>query len=318
MLRPSRSLRAAFTLIELLVVIAIIGTLAGLTLAGVMRVLIVRQKAETTARMTAVNNALTTVKGSESWGSVPYIPPGRFEYAAHPVTAPNGPGWYPFRLRNQYASPTGPGEPGIDSFEAKYLQRVFGKGARLDFSDLGYRNDSNQPILSADLDANATLTFFLGGIVESDGQGNGVFTGRSTNPVRPFIRRQTPDEKRINSALDLGGSKKYALYQGASGFWYAKLTDAHDMPFAYFAPLEGGRGKYVGYAPHVGGYNALPQGTVQVYSSGGQFENADGYQMISSGRDKRFGNTGNLAGVDQAGQDDQSNFTTSLLGAGKN
>ncbi len=55
-----------------------------------------------------------------------------------------------------------------------------------------------------------------------------------------------------------------------------------------------------------------------MYRSNNQFENADGYQMISSGRDKRFGLTGNLASVDKDGEDDLSNFSTSQLGAGKN
>ena len=100
MLRSGRGHRqAGFTLIELLVVIAIIAVLMSLIAAGVMRALDVGPRAETTARISAINNGINTFKANSQFGKVNYIPAGR----------PDGSN-APFRLRNSYTSATNPNE----------------------------------------------------------------------------------------------------------------------------------------------------------------------------------------------------------------
>ncbi len=300
MIRPSQPQRPAMTLIELLVVITIIAAVAGLMIGGVMRVMGQRRVTETAARMAAITNAINTFKSSPSFGQVRYIPAGR--------PLPGG-GWGPFRLRNEYPAPQSndPNELNYNCFEAQYLQQVFGGGSRLNFANLGY------PGLSGDLDANQTLTFFLTGILETDGQGNANFTGFSTHPQQPFKPRATPSETRRGPLLDMGGSRKYRIDNG-----FARLIDGYNVfadgfgtPFAYFTAVDGKPNR------NYGGYN-LPAiyGAVQPYGSGGQFENPSGFQLISAGKDGLFGSTGNWRAVDPAGQDDQANFSTALLGRG--
>jgi prepilin-type N-terminal cleavage/methylation domain-containing protein len=301
MLRRNAHRRAGVTLIELLVVIGIIATLMSLILAAVGKVRDAGVRAETTARISATNSAIGTFKGSQSFGQVKYIPPGRLDTTTTPPT------WQAFRLRNQYATPAGPGEPDQFSFEAQYLQQVFGGGRGLDLTDLGYRDASGQPNLAVNLDANQTLTFFLAGIPEVVGT-NAVFTGFSTNPQRPFIRRATTDETRKGPILDLGGRQKYVIE--ANGF--ASIIDAYGRgtQFAYFSAYDGQQNKYYG------GYN--PKFAVTAYSRNGQFENPSGFQLISAGKDGIFGATGNWVALDVFGADDQANFSPALLASGPN
>ncbi len=303
MLRRSEHRQAGITLIELLVVIAIIAVLMSLLVSAVMRTMVVSPRTETTARMTALNHAVNTFKNHESFGRVNYIPPGRFEPGPNPPR-----GWYAFRLRNTYppAGTAQPGEPDDMSFEAQYLQKVFGGGRGLNFGDLGYRNASNQPILRADLDANQTLIFFLTGIPEVVGN-DALFTGFSAHPQQPFTRRASTSETRRGEGpmLDMGGRRKYEI--DANGF--ARIIDGFGNPYLYFAAREGKTNL------DYGGYNPLAP-SVLPYSRNGQFENAQGFQLISAGKDGVFGQNGDWTRVSPGGEDDQSNFSSALLGSG--
>lgn len=306
MLRRSAHRRAGFTLIEMLMVVTIIVVLLSLLLAAVGKVTGIGPKAETTARITIISSAIGTFKANQSFGQVSYIPAGRLE---------NGQ-WLPFRLRNQYATPASATEPGPNSFEYMYLQQVFGGGRGLNFSDLGY------PGLSADLDANQTLTFFLTGIPEINGT-DVMFTGFSSNPQRPFTRANMSNqtEKRRGPVLDLSGSRKYVLAPTPpSGLPFARVIDGYGNPFAYFTSYNGQANKFYGgygnsllvntkFAPQTLG-NVLP------YQRNGQFENASGFQIISAGKDGFFGASGDWNNVKGYGEDDQANFAPGLLGAG--
>jgi hypothetical protein len=202
-----------------------------------------------------------------------------------------------------------------------YLQQVFGGGRGLNINDLGYRDNSGNANLSADLDANQTLTFFLGGIPEVSGNAV-MFTGFSSNPQQPFTRSNpaASGEVRRGPLLDLGGTKpKYLL--APNGFPW--MIDGFNNPFAYFTSYDGkparsgfpyggfGNGNLQSTKP--GG----PMGNVIPYSRSNQFENPSGFQLISAGKDGVFGTTGDWTSVTGTpGEDDQASFTDRLLGAG--
>ena len=309
MLRRSGHRRAGFTLVEMLVVIGIIVVLVGLLLPAVMKVTDAGEKTENRARLLAINTAMGAVKGNSAFGNPKYIPAGSYDAA----TKTSG----PFRLRNSYgAAGTGTAtNPDVNSFEARYIIAMF--NVQVDpstgIADLGYRDAGGNPNLNIDLDANQTLTFFLGGIPEVDPSGQtAAFTGFSTNPQTPFKKRTSADEPRKTSGIDLGGQsgkkQKYVLSNG-----FARMVDPYGTPYAYFAAYNGLANKYFGHNTDA------VFGGVQAYHSGDPattpFENPSGYQLISAGKDRTFGTTGNMKSIPRVGEDDVTNIIEKALGS---
>ena len=311
MLRQSGHGRAGFTLIELLVVIAIIAVLISLLLPAVQKVREAGDRAENRARLLAINTAMNTLKGNSAYGNPKYIPAGGY---------PNG----PFRLRSAYPAAGGT-QPDVNSFEARYLIAMF--HIPIDASGgISNLTGSGGPALSADLDANQTLTFFLGGIPEVQGTAAN-FPGFSTNPATPFKARATPDEPRKLSGIDLGGGSnkpKYALSipPGGGQVPFARLLDPYGTPYAYFCAYDGQTNKYFGFN---GAADMLPfmdptppGGVIRPYQTGtgaAPFENPSGYQLISAGRDRLFGISGNSRAISRFGEDDISNMFEKQLGS---
>lgn len=336
MMRRSGHRRAGFTLIELLVVISIIAVLMGLLLAGVMQVLGTGPKADTIARLTAINSAIGTFKSERS---AKYIPAGSVD--VNPASPTYGRVIGQFRLRNAYTMVT---TPNSDSFEAQYIAQTF--GSRVNLSNLGnsaFPGDNNTaPIM---LDANQTLLFFLNGIQAPDGQGNTGFTGFSSNPQAPFAPAIVPPpaggESRKGPYLELT-RKRYEV-DATNNF--ARLIDAYGTPFAYFVAYNGKPGFYDLMPPtsaaQRNGFVAntyMIGTTVQTalpYKNGGKYVSESGWQLISAGKDKVFkdptlvdpppvGPTApyflDWSNLDsnKAGdsRDNLASFTTTILGAG--
>ena len=334
MLRRNGHGRAGFTLIEMLVVISIIIVIMSLLLPAVMKVSDAGDRAENRARLLAINTALNTVKGNSAFGNATYIPAGR------PIFDANGriTGSAPFRLRAEYPVSAVGTEPNVSSFEAQYLIARFnipiddnrGIGGPYNGKPaVGLCGDGSK--INADLDANQTLTFFLGGIPEADGSGKATFPGFSTNPAAPFTKRGQIDDPRKTTGIDLGGGgkPKYALSSPGVGsptggsVPFARLLDAYGTPYAYFCAFNGQTNKYFGFY-HAADYATLipstPAGaTILAYRTGGNatdpYENPNGYQLISAGKNRVFGVTGNTKDIKREGEDDLTNILEKQLGS---
>lgn len=318
MVRRSGRGRAGATLIEMLVVISIIVVLISLLLPAAGKVRDAGDRAENRARMLAVNTALNTLKGNSAFGNPKYIPAGR------PIFNNNGTITAgPYRLRSAYpASDNGSndtntnGDVNINSFEARHLIATFnipidGTGGLSGLTGAG------GPTINADLDANQTLTFFLGGLPEADANGTAAqFPGFHPNPSTPFAARVAGTDPRKSTGLDLGGGgkPKYVLARPTpNGPYFAQMLDPYGTPYAYFVAFNGQANKYFGH-------NAAPVfGGVQAYQVGGTtpntFENPSGYQLISAGKDKTFGASGNSKTIPRVGEDDVTNFLEKQLGS---
>ena len=351
MMRRSGPRRAGFTLIELLVVIAIIAVLISLTVAAVMQSLGVNPRADTTSRTSAISNAIGTFKGEKS---VTFIPGGQID---DNPTLPSGaanPAYGsvvgPFRLRNIYPVVTTGNEPNSNSFEARYIKRLW-PNADVDGTlipndpnpGLGNANNVN---FRADLDANQTLLFLLNGLADSDGKGSFAFRGFSKNPQKP-CEPSTAATDRTKPYLDM--SNKHVLAPVNATFNanaspnpnptpnpnYPWLADGWRRPYAYFAAYNGKSVKVPTANPQVpptptayDGWNrffATPNvpdvtfamGTPKAYINGLQYEVQSGFQLISAGKDGKFGTSGDWNKVSAPdGQDDRVNFSDVNLGAG--
>ncbi len=283
MTRLSGYRRDGFTLIELLVVISIIAVLVALTTAGVMKGREAVVRADNGWRMEQVTVATNVFCTSAALGQPGNLPPA------------------PFVLKPTY---------NINEPEAIYLKRIF----------------PNLPIVSGMLttglsntttlaDGNQVAVFFLTG-------GAPDYAGFSTNGQQPFAAKAVPDEQRIGPFLQL----KANMYsttpgQGLTPNNHAWLLDPYGVPYAIF--LAGPKGAYLTSASATPSFTvttATGTSTVKPYYRGSapvKYENPKTLQIISAGPNKLFGGgelwSGPVAG---AGEDDKSNFSTAVIGAG--
>jgi prepilin-type N-terminal cleavage/methylation domain-containing protein len=296
MMRQNRQRRTGFTMIELLVVMGIIAILVGLLVSAVMKVASTSPRTETMARMKGIDAAIGTFK-SDRFSGKGYIPAGQ-----HDLTTGTGPVIGPFRLRNSYTSAT---SPRIDELEAQYLIQAF--SLRVDAN--GNLPNLGNPLMNANLDANQTLLFFLGGVPSWDGQGNVGFDGFSNDPTKPFTPA-TQGEIRKGPYLDIN-RKMYSLDTPTS---FPRLIDGYKIPLAYFTAFNNKSGTTTGTLT-----NLYANGQAQPYMSGGKFINQSGWQIVSAGEDKVFTTATtpvDWANVDLASNDNLANFSTKLLGGG--
>jgi hypothetical protein len=262
-------------------------------------------RTDTISRISAASSAIGTFKSGTVFNKVNYIPPGRV--IVDNSTTPPSYTWTTFRLRDTYTQTT---TPSINDFEAQYIIALFGVRPTLNVSNQPEILTLGNPGMTADLDANQTLTFFLTGmpIVSAAGD-TAAFTGFSMNSQRPFTPRAQADETRKGPILDPGNGK-YRIDSGV-----ASLIDAYGTPLAYFAAYDGQANKYYGGCNTRAEFNGV-QPYSSVTGSQRQYQNASGFQLISAGKNKTFGTSGDWNNVGQIGEDDLANFSSSQLGAG--
>ncbi len=196
-----------------------------------------------------------------------------------------------FRLRTSYTG----NEPELD-----LLKRMF---PQMDLTNNGLPTSAQ-----ADLNPNQALLFLLTGGTPLN------YLGFSNNPRQPFAPPAVPGETRKGPWLQVTPKM---LQPGPNG--HAQLVDPWNTPYIVFAATKG---KPNNYATNMDGTPQVwPTGTVTVtpYQSGGKYLNESSFQLISAGRNRLFGPGGtDFPATTREGDDDQANFSRSMLGAGFN
>ena len=185
--------------------------------------------------------------------------------------------------------------------ELDLLKRMF---PQMDLSDNGLPTDAQ-----ADLNPNQALLFLLTGGTPLN------YQGFSNNPKRPFT---PPTAGEIRKGPWLQVTPK--MIQVASN-GHAELVDPWGTPYIVFAATKGKAGNYEldmhGF-PQVWPVGSVPP-LVKPYQYGGKYLNENGFQLISAGRNRRFGPGGtDFPATTPDGDDDQANFSRSILGVGFN
>jgi prepilin-type N-terminal cleavage/methylation domain-containing protein len=196
-----------------------------------------------------------------------------------------------FHLRTSYTG----NEPELD-----LLKRMF---PQMDLSNNGLPTNAQ-----ADLNPNQALLFLLTGGTPLN------YQGFSNNARRPFTPPTTPGETRKGPWLQVTNKM---IQMGPNG--HAQLVDPWGTPYIVFAATKGKPGNYA--IDMHGSPQVWPVGSVTVtpYQSGGKYLNENGFQLISAGRNRLFGPGGtDFPALTREGDDDQANFSHSMLGAGYN
>ena len=200
----------------------------------------------------------------------------------------------PFHLRTSYININPEDYPELD-----FLKRMF---PQMDLSNNGLPTSAQ-----ADLNPNQALLFLLTGGTPLN------YQGFSNNPKRPFT---PPTAGEIRKGPWLQVTPK--MIQVASN-GHAELVDPWRTPYIVFAATKGKPNNYM--VDMHRNPQEWPAGSVTVtpYQYGGKYLNENGFQLISAGRDRRFGpGDTDFPATTPDGDDDQANFSRSILGVGFN
>ena len=284
-----RGARPAFTLIELLVVIAIIAILVSLTAAAVMRALVKGPELQTRSEIGELESKLGEAR-TKGYNNTPYL-------YSKLVLHENG--VYTNSLDDQHT--------------VQVLTGMFGRyvvGNKINWSQ------ANPPTYSKTitLEGEQALVFYLGGMPNITANGVSM-VGFSTNPANPAALPASAAEKRIGPYFEFQTNR---LVIEANNFPVYTDPWKTGSPYAYFASTnKEGAGLYQpGDCASI-----IPVAPVPYIDTTGKWVNAGSFQIISAGRDGKFGAAGaswnpSTGTTDPNGKDDQSNFSSSLLGAG--
>ncbi len=318
-----REKRSAFTLVELMVVILIIAILVSLLASAVMKALGKIPEVQTRTEIAEMEVALQAFMMD-------------FNLTDPPPSALN------LNEYNPQASLTLP-----------FLQKMFGKNfaynpatpgvpVPIDWNGNGVIDG---PPNGWSLQGHQCLVFYLGGIPNTAGVASGLPPspqGFSTNPANPALI--TPGSKTKGPYFQFVSSRLVPVAASGGFFYYQDPWQAKPvpMPYVYFSS----NGNNNGYGSvDINGFVYLDCNTVTFtdalglhfampYSTGpGTYTYSNTFQIISAGKDGKFGYTPGLpppplalnsnlwspvSGAVGTGADDQANFSSTLLGVGQN
>jgi prepilin-type N-terminal cleavage/methylation domain-containing protein len=279
----ARTARAGFTLIELLVVLAIIAILVALTAAGVFALMSKGPEAVTRNDISQLVLAIEACKASlnPSGGKPLAFLPSSIELdenCNYPKRAtPNTPDW----------------------FAVSFLQSAFGKsinlvpkgttvngitGTGIDWNGDGVIGGAGNPYTVVGEQA---LVFWLGGIPSAPTAAPGCL-GFNSNPANPGYQvgatyRQTYFQ--FNSGRLVRGANNFLSY-----------LDGYNtgQPYLYFSSYRAGNDynpdtNILPPIPLISTVTNLPLPVYPYKDGSGKFINPNGYQVISAGKDGKFG-----------------------------
>jgi prepilin-type N-terminal cleavage/methylation domain-containing protein len=315
MIRTQDNRRAAFTLVEIMIVVIILSILLALLLPVLSRAYKFGEDAAAHTEITQIDTAIAAARRDLGYGGVDLA-------------------YLPSKLKlsetNNYPNQS---TVGSDDFNAVvFLQKAFGKNINLTANGLtvgtsptaGTWPDWNgDGKVSADVTllGDQVLIFLLGGIPAS-----GVPSGFATNPTNPTMsassttsgNRKGPYFDFVQARLTLKSTdfapNNTLINNGF--FWY--LDPYKQQPYIYLSSYAGG-GYQTGDIPTTLGFGLTSNYTDSNTSTA---INPRTYQLISAGRDGKFGPGGSWNpttgyAITQPlpdGFDDQANFSKSLLG----
>jgi prepilin-type N-terminal cleavage/methylation domain-containing protein len=272
--------RRGFTLIELLVVIAIIGILVALTTAGVMRWLNVQPVKETMKELLAFDGAMEAFK--KDFG---FYPPSKI------MLKPN---------RSDYVG----GSP-LETQSAAILDKMF---SSKQFTNAQWHGGSGLTTTEAPLEGDQCLVFFLGGPGQ---QGFAKLSDSNSNPAAP----KSAVAARFGPYFNFPSNRLYLRTGKFPSFmdpYSSPGATTGVQPYAFFSTGIGGR--YDATHAHL----SITNGPYYSSAAPRKYLRPDSFQIICAGRDRKFGLGGLLSALNADGQDDQSNFSDSVLGVSGN
>jgi general secretion pathway protein G len=337
--QPRRLARPGFTLVEILIVVVIVIILASLLSAAALRAVSKSREVRNRHDISQLAGALETFK--QKFG---FYPPSRIKLC---------------EIYSQYG--TVPQDAQLDADSVQVITRMFPQ-CLPQWQNPGIDWDnSGGPSPVATLEGDQCLVFFLGGI---QAQAQAAFRlppnclGFSTNPRDPAYKdpanvtasRIGPfynfaPTRLVKGVVDGGVSVPihpaapfyhvYAdVYSSTDGVGNLLTTVdelgrlADGAPYAYFSSYKTSNG----YNRYASIYNNSDCATLQVgpyWITAGKYLNPDSFQIISAGKNHRFGPGGGpwspaiasqmypdglMITPGGKGRDDQSNFSDTLLG----